>query len=57
MPSKGRNNNICYEKVIHRFVHRLWIQKLGNYVRARGPAANVLTELVTVAEDRPQQRL
>ena len=57
MPSKGRNDNIYYKKVIHRFIHRLWTQKVRNYVGGRSPARNLVTELITVAESSPQQRL
>ena len=57
MPSKGRNDNIYSKKVIHRFTHSLWIKKAEDYVGGRSPARNLVTELVTVAESSPQQRL
>lgn len=57
MPSKGRNDNIYSKKVIHRFTHSLWIKKAEDYVGGRSPARNLVTELITVAESSPQQRL
>ena len=50
MPPKGRNDNIYSKKVIHRFIHRLWTQKVRNYVWGHGPGVVFLPETSTVAE-------